>query len=133
MAAILTASFLGGVVKAGSIEEFAKSGELIKNAYLAMREGFEVCREIGYEVGRVMPQKLYSKTPLFILTFLSPKPLKKVEVRDMVKSHISHSPDEMLTMYYDALNGGKKYNIEMPYFLSFKESIDTYFSGIDRS
>ncbi|MCE5169979.1 hypothetical protein LQV63_11730 [Paenibacillus profundus] len=125
---VWAASFLGGVVKAGSVEEFSRNPVFIKETYLAMREGFRVCRQKGFEVKKVAPQSLYDTLPLFLLTMVTRKMFQQEEMQNMLKAHIAHSPDEMLGMYYDVLNDGQAKNIEIPYYIGFKDHIDKYFT-----
>jgi len=44
----------------------------------------------------------------------------------MFEGHISGSPDEMKSIYYDVLTEGEKYRINMPVYKSFKSFLDGY-------
>jgi len=116
----MIAALCGGIVKAGSTKAFANDSRVVKEMILAMREGFEVCKIKGVNPKKVPPHHLFY-LPLFIITFIARKIYGMEELRLIFDGHINHSPNEMKQMYFDVLNTGLKNNIDMFYFLKYKE------------
>lgn len=121
------AGLLGGVMKAGSGKTFAENTNIMKHTILAIREGLNVCKSRGINVNKISPQNKYY-WPLFILVPFFKKMYSSDGAQLMIKGHISHSTDEMKAMFYDVLESGKKYNVDMPYFSELKEYVDKFIS-----
>jgi len=128
---IWAASSLGAYMKAGTFERFATDSKVLKEYYLAMREGFEICKSQGINPKKVSPAKLFY-LPLFLLIPYTRKSYNSESMKRMFEGHIQHSPDEMKVMYYDVLKAGEQYGIDMPYFKGFKKHVDNYLKHIQK-
>ncbi|WP_152982478.1 hypothetical protein [Clostridium pasteurianum] len=64
------AGLLGGVMKADSGKAFGEGTEVMKYTLLAIREGLDVCKARGINVGSIKPQNLYY-LPKFIIYSLT--------------------------------------------------------------
>jgi 2-dehydropantoate 2-reductase len=119
------AANIGAYVKAGSYEKFTRSSAVIRECYLAMREGFEVCRARGINPKSVSPTKLFY-LPLLALIPYTKYFYNTDGMQEMFEGHVMHSPDEMKAMYYDILECGERYSVDMPYYKGFKKYIDEF-------
>jgi 2-dehydropantoate 2-reductase len=113
-----------GVIKAGgSMKNFTNNSELIREAIMSIREGFEVCKKRG-----INPKKEKSNAIYYLPFFISIPIIKKVFSKEvlcmMFEGHVKHAPDEMKKMLHDILVKGKEYNIGMPILESFKRSFN---------
>jgi ketopantoate reductase len=122
---VWAAAVLGAYAKAGSYDKFSRDKEIIKESYVAMREAFGICRAEGIDPAKIMPTSLYY-LPLFILVPFTKKLFSNEDMKRMFEGHISGSPDEMKSIYYDVLTEGEKYRIDMPVYKSFKSFLDGY-------
>jgi 2-dehydropantoate 2-reductase len=119
------AGLLAGIMKAGSGEEFAASSSFIRESILAVREGFNVCKYRGINIGEVHPQRLYY-LPLVFLVPLFKKIFSSEGAQLVINGHMSHSPDEMKAMFYDVLTTGQKYGMKMPHLSALKKYVDQF-------
>jgi 2-dehydropantoate 2-reductase len=123
---VWAASSVGAYLKAGSFEAFVGSQQMVRESYLAMREGFAVCKERGADVRRVFPNNLFALLPLPLLVPYSQRLYNTPEMKRMFDGHIQHSPGEMGCMYDDLLTTGKLFGLEMPIYQSFQPFVDAY-------
>ncbi len=123
---IWAAASVAAFIKAGSWERFI-SPEIIRESYLAMREGWEVCVRQGINPRRVAPT-CYFYLPLFLLVPFTRHMYDDEGMRRMFQGHVDHSPDEMRAMYYDVLALGDEHGLGMPHYRGFKPFIERYFS-----
>lgn len=119
------AGLLGGVMKAGSGRIFAESSKIMTHTLLAIREGLNVCKARGIKVNNIRPQNLYY-LPIFILIPFFKRMYSSDGAQLMIKGHISHSKDEMKSMFYDVLETGKKHNVNMKYFSKLSQYVDKF-------
>jgi len=120
----VAAGLSAGVMKAGgSMKNFTNKTELIKEAIMSIREGFEVCQKRG-----INPKKEKSNTIYYLPFFISIPIIKKVFSKEvlslMFEGHVKHAPDEMKKMLHDILVKGKEYNISMPILESFQRNFN---------
>ena len=108
---------LAAYLKAGNYQSFTQP-EIIKESYLAMREGWEICIKQGINPKKVTPTKYYY-LPFFILVPFTQWIYKQKGMREMFEGHVQHSPDEMKDMYFNLLQIGKKYGVNMPVYSGF--------------
>lgn len=119
------AGLFAGIMKAGSNKAFVENSNFIKEGILAVREGFEVCKQKGANAKRIMPQSLYY-LPLFILIPILKQMYSAKEVQLMTERYIASSASEMKFMFYSIYEDGQKYNIEMPVYSSLKKYVDNF-------
>lgn len=119
----VAAGLSAGVMKAGgSMRNFTKNTELIKESIMSIREGFEVCQKRG-----INPKKEKSNAIYYLPFFISIPIIKKVFSNEvlslMFEGHVRHAPDEMKKMVQDILEKGKEYNIKLPILEGFQSSL----------
>lgn len=119
---------LAAYIKAGSYARFMQD-DLIKESYLAMREGWEICVRQGINPRKVAPTKYYY-LPFFLLIPVTKWLYKQRGMREMFEGHIQHSPIEMKDMYFTLLARGKKYGVEMPVYKGYQQHLEDYFSKL---
>ncbi|HYE82152.1 MAG TPA: hypothetical protein VEG39_08290 [Clostridia bacterium] len=102
--------------------------DTIKQFYIAMREAFETCKVEDINPSKIAPTSYYY-LPLFLLVPITQKLLNSEEMRRMFVGHVSGSPEEMRSMYYDILKEGEKYKLDMPAFKSFKPYFEALLEG----
>ena len=112
---------VGGMLKAGSVQNFASNSALVREAILATREGLDVCRARGIDVGKSAPSnlKMYS-LPLFIIVPLGKLQYGMKNIQQFFEESIAHNLDELTIQYYDVLNEGKRLGVRMPHLESFE-------------
>lgn len=120
----VAAGLSAGVMKAGgSMKNFTNNTQLIKEAIMSIREGFEVCQKRG-----INPKKEKSNAIYYLPFFISIPIIKNVFSKEvlslMFEGHVKHSPDEMIKMVHDILEKGKEYNIDLPILESFQSSFN---------
>jgi 2-dehydropantoate 2-reductase len=125
---IWAACCMAAYIKAGNYERFIQDN-LIKESYLAMREGWEICVGQGINPRKVAPTKYYY-LPFFLLVPVTKWLYSQKGMREMIEGHIQHSPVEMNDMYFTLLAQGKKYGIKMPVYESYQVHIMDYFRDI---
>jgi len=119
------AATIGAYLKAGSFEAFVNSPKSIQESYLAMRECFSVCRKRGADVRVVFPNNLFALLPLPLLVPITQRIYNTPEMKRMFDGHVQHSPGEMKRMYFDMLETGRSFGIEMPIYQGFQSCIDS--------
>lgn len=122
---VWAAASLGAYMKAGSFQTFASDLNIIRESYLAIREGFRALRAQGVEPISVSPNWLYY-LPLAILSRFTRMMYADEGMRRMFEGHIAHSPQEMAVMYHDVLRDGRETGISMPAYEGFGEYVDRY-------
>lgn len=125
---VWAATILGAYAKAGSFDRLIQDKGIIRQLYIAMREAFETCRAEGINPAKIAPTSYYY-FPLFLLIPFTQKLFNTEDMRRMFEGHVSGSPEEMRTMYYDILKEGEKYKLDMPVFKSFKAYFDMLLKG----
>lgn len=116
------AASVAAYLEAGSYEKFASTIHLRKS-YLAMRECFTVCKSRGKNPARIVPTLFYY-APLFILVPFTHLLYSREDMKRMFEGHISHSPKEMVDMYYEVLHAGEKSGIKMPNYKSYQTAVE---------
>ncbi len=122
---VWAAATVGAYVKAGSYKAFSSDLNILRESYLAIREGFRALRIQGIEPVRVSPNWLYY-LPLALLTRFTRMMYADEGSRRMFEGHVAHSPQEMAVMYHDVLKEGRDTGIRMPVYEGFREYIDRY-------
>lgn len=125
---VWAAAILGAYAKAGSYQKLVKDKDTIEQFYIAMREAFETCEAEGICPSKIAPTSYYY-LPLFLLVPFTQKLFNSEAMRIMFEGHVSNSPEEMKSMYYDILKEGEKYKLNMPVFKSFKPYLDALVEG----
>ncbi len=119
---VISAIMPGLISKAGSARLFASNNTLIKQYFLALREGRKVCRKRGAEKGSLFPfNKLF--LPSFILTRLMRSHFNE-EMLSAMDAHMKHGAAEKKKQYYDVLKTGRRLKVPMPYWASFEKYMD---------
>lgn len=122
---VWAACCVAAYIKAGSYERFSQD-DVIKESYLAMREGWEICARQGFNPRKVAPTRYYY-LPFFLLIPLTKWLYRQKGMREMFEGHIRHSPDEMKDMYFTLLAQAKKYKVPMPVYQDYQQYVETYF------
>lgn len=122
---VWAAASLGAYMKAGSFQAFSSDLRIIRESYLALREGFRALRKQGIEPIGVSPNWLYY-LPLAILARFTRMMYSNEGMRRMFEGHIAHSPAEMAVIYRDVLRDGNDAGIDMPVYEGFRKYIDRY-------
>ena len=118
---IWPAATFGAICKAGSTKAFASGNSLIRQSALAMREGFRVCTKKQVKPWKIFPYMLfYLPMPLLIRTL---KRSYSGEMLEIIEENMRHAFDEMKKQYYDVLNDGKNFEVDMTYWKSFEKYI----------
>lgn len=120
---------LAAYLKAGNYQNFQRT-ELIKESYLAMREGWDICVRQGINPKKVAPTKYYF-LPFFILVPFTQWIYRQRGMQEMFEGHVQHSPDEMKDMYFSLLALGKKYGVDMPVCESYLPYVEEYFNLLE--
>jgi len=122
---------LAAYIKAGNYEKF-KQAEIIKESYLAMREGWGICERQGINPRKVAPTKYYY-LPFFILVPFTQWIYQQRGMQEMFEGHVQHSPEEMKDMYFTLLNRREKYGIDMPVYKAYQPHIEEYFNRMEKT
>jgi 2-dehydropantoate 2-reductase len=101
--------------KAGNYEYFSTNTKLISDMYLAMREGFEICRVRGVNPAKLSPT-CYYYLPLWLLVPFTRWLYGQPSLRRMFEGHVLHSPEEMNDMISVVLKSANELNIPVPIF-----------------
>ncbi|PKN88952.1 MAG: ketopantoate reductase family protein [Deltaproteobacteria bacterium HGW-Deltaproteobacteria-1] len=125
---VWAACCVAAYIKAGTYDNFKKS-KAIKESYLAMREGWEICMKQGINPRKVAPTKYYY-LPFFLLIPFTRWLYNKRGMREMFEGHVQHSPEEMKDMYFTLLAQGKRHGIKMPVYEGYLEYVSDYFKKI---
>lgn len=125
---VWAACCVAAYVKAGTYERFNQS-EVIRESYLAMREGWEICIRQGIDPRAVAPTKYYY-LPFFLLVPVTKWLYAQKGMREMFVGHMQHSPGEMKDMYFTLLAEGKKYGVAMPVYAGYQKHVEDYFSKL---
>ena len=126
---VWAACSVAAYIKAGTYDRF-KESDSIKESYLAMREGWEICIKQGINPKAVAPT-CYYYLPFFILVPFTRWLYNKKGMREMFEGHVKHSPAEMKDMYFTLLAQGKKYGIKMPVCEGYQKYVSDYFQKKD--
>lgn len=124
---VWAAASIGALLKAGSYRQFL-SKEIQKEAYIAMREGWEICRAQGINPRSVSPTR-YFYLPLWMLVPLTRKMYDDKGMRRMFEGHVRHSPEEIRFMYDDITRLGDHYGLAMPTYRAFAPFVSTYYAS----
>lgn len=125
---VWAACCVAAYMKAGTYERFNQS-DIIRESYLAMREGWGICVKQGIDPRTVTPTKYYY-LPFFLLVPATKWLYAQKGMREMFVGHMQHSPGEMKDMYFTLLAEGQKYGVEMPVYASYQKQVEDYFSRL---
>lgn len=120
---------LAAYLKAGNYQDFQRA-DIIKESYLAMREGWKICVQQGIDPKKVAPTKYYY-LPFFILAPFTQWIYRQRGMQEMFEGHVQHSPDEMKDMYFSLLALGKKYEVDMPIYEGYLPYVKKYFNLLE--
>ncbi|HWQ46388.1 MAG TPA: 2-dehydropantoate 2-reductase N-terminal domain-containing protein, partial [Longilinea sp.] len=110
---VWAAANVGAYMQAGSYDRFASERQGLRQMYLAMREGFKVCRIKNVDPAKIIPTCFYY-LPLFILLPFTSLLYRLEPMRRMFEGHVLHSPHEVHDMYEQVLEAGVACGVEMP-------------------
>lgn len=112
-----------GIIKTGgTMKSFIEDREVIKDAIMAIREGFHICSVRGINPKKEKVNKLYY-LPLFISIPVVKKIFKDESMRLMFEGYLKNSSDEIRKMLESVIESGEKYGYEIPHLKRFKKSI----------
>lgn len=112
---------VGGILQAGSAHDFAENSALVREAILATREGLDVCRARGIDVGKTAPVnlRLYG-LPLMVIVPIGQKQYRSPDIQRFFQENIAHGMDEIAAQYFDVLYTGEQLRVPMPHLKSFE-------------
>ena len=116
----VAAGLSAGIMKAKGGKNFANNSGILKEAIKAIREGLNVCLQLGYNPKTVKANKLYS-LPFFIALSIAKKVYSNEALCLMFDGHTQHSPGEMKKMIEDIITDGEKCNVEVPVLKQMNE------------
>lgn len=119
---------LAAYLKAGNYKDFQRT-DIIRESYLAMREGWQICIKQGINPKKVVPTKYYY-LPFFILIPFTQWIYRQSGMKEMFEGHVQHSPNEMKDMYFSLLELGKKYEVDMPVYNGYLPYVEGYFNSL---
>jgi ketopantoate reductase len=120
---VVAAGLSAGVMKAGgSMKTFTSDSNLLRESFISIREGLDVCRKRGVDPKKVKATAFYT-FPFFISIPIAKKIFSKEVLSLMFEGHVGHAPDEMKKMFQDILERGEQYNINMPVLKSYRETL----------
>jgi len=116
------AGLTAGILCTGSAAKFIGDPTIVRTAIRAIREGFAVCQERGYNPKMEKANKLYL-LPLLISVPIARKIYSNKALQLMFDGHVNHSPNEVLQMIEDVIESGLNYGIDTPNLVKLKNSI----------
>ncbi len=118
---------VGAILEAGSAKKFSEDKDLVRAAILATREGLDICRARGIDVGRAAPinLRLYS-LPIWLLMPLAQMNYRMPNIQQFLDENIATGMVELTHQYYDVLGEGKKLGVAMPSLNGFERSFAQY-------
>ncbi len=116
---VIAAGLSAGIMCAGSARDFIKDTAIIKTTIKAIREGFSICFKRGFDPRIEKANRLY-RLPLFISVPIAKKIFSNEALLKMFDGHIANSPDEIIQMVDDMIEGGEKYMEDTPNFMTLK-------------
>jgi 2-dehydropantoate 2-reductase len=122
------AASIGAYMKAGSWERFLDA-DIVRESYLAMREGWNICRAQCINPLSVAPTR-YFYLPLAILVPFTRRMYDDEGMRLMFEGHVRHSPDEMKTMFFEMLRLGVENGVDMPVCRGMVPFVNKYFADL---
>jgi hypothetical protein len=117
---------IGGILKAGSYEAFVNNSILIKDAILATRESFEICKAHGIDFKKAAPAniRIIASAPVSILTPLVKMQYRTPSIKQFFEENIEHGMEEVRQQYDDVVKEGKRLKVKTPHF----EELGKYFT-----
>ncbi len=114
---------IGGILKAGSFDDFVGSSELIKESILATRESLDICKARGIDFKKAAPAniRIIKSTPVFILTPLVKMQYKASSIKQFFEENIEHGMEEISCQYEDVIREGERLQVKMPYLNEFEK------------
>lgn len=118
----VAAGLSAGIMKAKGGWYFARNSGILKDTIKAIREGLDVCRQLGFNPKAEKANKLYY-LPFLISVPIAKKVYSNEALCLMFDGHTQHSPDEMEKMLEDIIRYGEKKNVMMPHLKELKNDI----------
>ena len=119
----IAAGLSAGVMKAGgSMKTFTSDSKLLRESFISIKEGFEVCRKRGIDPKSIKSNAFYT-FPLFISIPIAKKIFNQEVLTLMFEGHVKHSPDEIRKMVQDILDSGEKYNLDLKVLKGYSETL----------
>jgi ketopantoate reductase len=120
----VAAGLSAGVMKAGgSMKTFTGDSKLIRESFMSIREGLEVCLKRGIDPKKVKDVAFYT-FPFFISIPIAKKIFSKEVLSLMFEGHVEHAPEEMKKMLQDIVEKGEQYNVNMPVLKAYRETLN---------
>ncbi len=99
--------------KCENMEELLKNKALVKTAFLAMRESYQICKKRGVNIKQYGEVKMFS-LPLCILYYMFRLNFTMNPVMQRYTAHATDSIDEMMQNFKDIYSTGLELGVEMP-------------------
>lgn len=120
---VTIAGLLCGIAKAGSARAYAASPAVLRESFLAAREGLDVCRARGVRL-RGLPGTLGLRMPLPLVVRVARRAYRTPLFETMMDGHLAHAHDEMRKVYEDVVETGTRLDVPMPVLRSFGPYIE---------
>ena len=117
------AGLLCGIAKAGSARAYAASASIVRESFLAAREGLDVCRARGVQL-RGLPATRSLRLPLSLVVPVARRAYRNPLFETMMDGHLAHAHDEMYKVYHDVVDTGARLGVPMPALLGFGPYIE---------
>ena len=116
---------VGGILKAGSFDDFVASSELIKESILATRESLDVCKARGINFKNAAPSniRIIESTPVFLLTPLVKMQYQTPSIKRFFEENIEHGMDEIRHQYCDVTSEARRLGVNIPNLAGFEKFI----------
>ena len=117
------AGLLCGLAKAGSARAYAASSTIMRESFLAAREGLDVCRARGVRL-HGLPGTTGLRMPLPLVVRVARRAYRQPLFATMMDGHLAHAHDEMRKVYEDVVETGSRLGVPMPTLESFRPYVE---------
>lgn len=124
----ITGGMWPSFVQAGSIKAVLKNRQLVEASILAVKECLSVVSARGVDLNK------YSETDIYFNASVVKRVIGTIVIKNIFRfskyiqrnsAHAMADPVEIKTFYYDLINTGSEFRINMPVMTSFKKVIDS--------
>ena len=117
---------VGGILKAGSFDDFVANSELIKDSIYATRESLDVCQARGVDFKKAAPAniRIIESTPVFLLAPMVKMQYRTPSIKQFFEENIEHGIEEISHQYCDVTSEARHLGVKIPHLAGFEK----YFS-----
>lgn len=118
--AFIAALSAGIIVAGGTMQAFLKNRKVVREAIMAVREGFRICSSEGTDPKKEKVNKLYY-LPLFICIPVIKKIFSDEAMQTMFDGYLNNSTNEVKKMLDTIIERGETHNMKTPYLSRLQE------------